>query len=94
MGFGKAGLLVRIWRAKHEIEVSKQWFLSRTIWINLITLILDAADMLGGIQVSASGTEIDNIAVAAIAVINIYLRFATTTAVTVKKPADQKQMKG
>lgn len=89
---GKAGLLVRIWRAKNEISESKQWFLSRTIWINLITLILDAADMLGGIQVSASGTEIDNIAVAAIAVVNIYLRFATTTAVSVKKA--QWQQKG
>lgn len=82
---GKAGLIVRIWRAKEEISESKQWFLSRTIWLNIITLALDAADMLGGIQISATSTEIDNIVIAVIAVINIYLRFATTTAVTVKK---------
>lgn len=81
---GKAGLIVRFWRAKNEISESKQWFLSRTIWINVITLLIDAADTLGGVSITATGTEIDNIAIAVIAAVNIYLRFATTTAVTVK----------
>lgn len=56
----------------------KQWYLSKTIWANLLTLFGAASVALFGFDLKISDEDTEAVAVAAVAVVNIVLRLLTT----------------
>lgn len=74
----RLGLIWQAWRLKQDIGGSKQWYLSKTIWVNLMTIIASAGVALCGVDIGITDHEIDAIAVGAVAVANIVLRVLTT----------------
>lgn len=75
---GGIGLLWQAWRLKQDIGRTKEWYFSKTIWANLLTIIASAGVALCGVDLGITDHEIDAIAVGAVAVANIVLRLLTT----------------
>ena len=55
----------------------KKWFESKTVWINVLALAGGVITMLAG-ELQAGGT------ITALGVVNIILRYVTTSAITLK----------
>jgi len=65
---------------------SKRWYRSRTLWVNLVVLMLAAAEaQLGMLKTVLPGQPYAWLAFG-LPVLNAALRFLSTTALTVKKP--------
>jgi len=73
----KIGLFLKAWRLKGQIGETKQWYLSRTIWVNILTLLASVAVVGFGVDLGIKDEEINALAVAAVAIANIWLRFRT-----------------
>jgi len=74
--FKKTGLIFRIMQAKGQLK-QKSWYLSKTVWFNLLTLTFSVLAIFGGIELGVSDDEVNSISIAAVAVANIVLRFLT-----------------
>jgi hypothetical protein len=73
----KIGLFLEAWRLKGQIGETKQWYLSKTIWVNLLTLLASVGVVGFGVDLGLKDEEINALAVAAVALANIWLRLRT-----------------
>jgi hypothetical protein len=80
----KTGLIFKIMQAKGQLK-QKNWYLSKTVWFNFLTLIISILAIFGGIELGVSDDEINSISIAAVAVANIVLRFLTAKPIVSNK---------
>jgi len=64
---------------------SKPWYLSETIWVNILSMIIFVIVLLTGISIDAEPEEMMAISGGIVAAINIILRTKTTKGITLKK---------
>ena len=67
---------VRI-KLKRNKMAEKKWFESKTVWINVLALVGGVITMLAG-ELQAGG------AITTIGIVNVILRYVTTSAITLK----------
>ena len=64
---------------------NKPWYLSETIWVNILSMIIFVIVLLTGISIDAEPEEMMAISGGIVAAINIILRTKTTKGITLKK---------
>jgi hypothetical protein len=69
------------------MSTSKPWYASKTVWFNAVTIIVAVATYFGFTPNQALFTGVSSFLVAVAPVINLGLRFFTTTAIA--SPATQ-----
>lgn len=62
---------------------AKRWYLSRTVWFNLLTLSASAGVFFLGPQFGVSEAEVNALSIAIVNAVNIALRFITTQPISV-----------
>ena len=68
------------------MEDSKPWFASRTIWANLIAAVATIGTV-AGVDLGMTGEEQASLVAGILAVVNIFLRLTTKTAIKGKGDA-------
>ena len=88
MGFSISNLFTlfsRFGKLSDEIKTDKQWYLSKTIWFNLLSLLVWGLMAGWNIDIGASPEALAAVAAGIASIVNIVLRLITTKPVVLKK---------
>lgn len=66
------------------MDNAKPWYLSKTVWVNVLLLIASIGDALLGSPL-VNGTPLADHIASAVSAVNLVLRFLTVTALSVGK---------